>query len=69
MPRCREKRIQISETASLLKRAAFLLDFHFFSLLPFSTGDYSEDETPVPIPNTTVKGLSGDDTAGETAGK
>ena len=32
-------------------------------------GDYSEDETHVPIPNTSVKGLSGDDTTGVTVGK
>ena len=38
--------------------------------LPFFwTGDHGEDETPVPIPNTTVKGLSGDDTASQSAGK
>ena len=35
----------------------------------FWTGDFSEDVTPVPIPNTTVKGLSGDDTAYLNAGK
>jgi len=35
----------------------------------FWTGDFSEDVTPVPIPNTTVKGLRGDDTAFKSAGK
>ena len=29
----------------------------------FIPGDHSEEETPVPIPNTEVKGLSGDGTA------
>ena len=30
------------------------------------TGDYSEGETPVPIPNTEVKTFSADNTKGET---
>ena len=35
----------------------------------FWTGDHGEDVTPVPISNTTVKGLRGDDTAYKSAGK
>ena len=41
------------------------LPVHF----PFWTGDDSEDVTPVPIPNTTVKGLSGNDTTRLSVGK
>ena len=32
-------------------------------------GDHSEEDTPVPIPNTVVKGLSGDGTAGLACGR
>ena len=44
----------------------------FYSVLSVHTlekicGDYSEEDTPVPIPNTEVKLLSADDTWWETA--
>ena len=35
---------------------------NYQKILDFS-GDYSEEETPVPIPNTEVKVFSADDTA------
>ena len=38
----------------------------FIGIFP---GDYCEDETPVPIPNTEVKGLSGDGTVGDDHGR
>ena len=38
-------------------------DFYGFS------GYHSEKETPVPIPNTEVKGLSGNGTEGQTSGE
>lgn len=38
-------------------------------ILPIFPGDHSEEETPVPIPNTEVKGLSGDGTVGFAYGR
>ena len=35
----------------------------------FIPGDHSEEETPVPIPNTAVKGLCGDGTVGLARGR
>ena len=43
------------------------LDFRLTSLRIRFLGDYSEGETPVPIPNTVVKPLSADGTAWEAA--
>ena|GEM_PF-5091815 len=41
-------------------------DLAIFRIFP---GDYSEEVTPVPIPNTEVKGLSGDGTAARGRGR
>ena len=35
----------------------------------FIPGDHSEEDTPVPIPNTAVKGLCGDGTVGLARGR
>ena len=39
------------------------LRFTLYGLRGFFPGDHSEEVTPVPIPNTEVKGLCGDGTA------
>ena len=44
-----------------------LQSFQYYAIVFFLNifaGCYSEEETPVPIPNTEVKGLSGDGTEG-----
>ena len=43
------------------------LSYAILKALPLISGDYSEEDTPVPIPNTEVKLFSADDTWRETA--
>ena len=45
-----------------------MLPISIFTLSDFP-GDHGEKETPVPIPNTEVKGLSGDGTTVLTVGE
>ena len=45
------------------------LDDDVFRVRSLLAGGHGEGETPVPIPNTSVKSLCGDDTAYSNAGK